>query len=119
MRCNITGLALLLVLGTLACGGEVRRSGRDTGSSNSQASSPNQDDPMSSSFGEADTAVGDCVPGPPEEEALYGPCMWVADGRCYQEREMACNCVCPRDRDSQCSSGFDAGPNGHVKVSCR
>jgi hypothetical protein len=31
---------------------------------------------------------------------------------------MACNCACPRSHDSQCVSGFESGPNGHVLVSC-
>jgi hypothetical protein len=56
------------------------------------------------------------VRGPAE---TYGiACPWVADSRCYEARDMACNCACPRDRDSQCLSGFGEGPDGHVEVVC-
>jgi len=65
----------------------------------------------------ADTELGDCTLGRAE---VYDdrPCPWVAKNRCYEEREMACNCACPRSRNSACVSGFDDGPQGHVKVSC-
>jgi hypothetical protein len=64
----------------------------------------------------ADTELGPCTLGP--REAFDQPCAWVADDRCYASREMACNCTCPRDRDSQCVSGFGVGPDSHTLVSC-
>ena len=67
---------------------------------------------------DADTDLGFCKLGPVDDYSSPAPCAWVADKRCYTEREMACNCACPRSRNSQCSSGFDAGPDGHVWVSC-
>lgn len=70
----------------------------------------------SSSDPVADTALGACKLGRAED--WRAPCPWVTDGRCYEEREMACNCACPRSRDSQCNSGFEDGPDGHVWVSC-
>lgn len=67
---------------------------------------------------DADTDLGDCKLGPPESRAADQQCAWVAGERCYQTREMACNCACPRSRNSQCASGFEAGPDGHVWVAC-
>ncbi|HYP89069.1 MAG TPA: hypothetical protein VEQ59_12975 [Polyangiaceae bacterium] len=108
--------ALTLVV---ACGGIVERradgSEPDPGG-DSTPSDSTSDDPTSPSHVEGDTELGACTLGPAESRAV--PCAWVADRRCYTEREMACNCACPRNRDSQCVSGFDGGPNGHVKVSC-
>lgn len=65
---------------------------------------------------EGDTELGECRRGP--IETYSEPCPWVADHRCYRTREMACNCACPRSHDSVCLSGFDAGEDGHVAVSC-
>lgn len=67
---------------------------------------------------EADTPLGDCTLGRPELQGFDQPCAWVAEDRCHDTREMACNCACPRERDSQCVSGFEAGPHGRVWVSC-
>jgi hypothetical protein len=67
----------------------------------------------------ADVELGECELGPVEDFGSDDPCAWVAEDRCYKTREMACNCACPRSRDSQCASGFDNGPDGHVWVSCR
>jgi hypothetical protein len=68
---------------------------------------------------EGDTPLGECVLGFPPHRPEGRSCPWLADDLCYEAREMACNCVCPRNRDSQCSSGFDAGPDGRVAVYCR
>jgi len=113
------GARWLLALAPLlaACGGIVERRGDasesvDDSTSNDSASG----DSNPSSNVKGDTALGDCALGPAESRGI--PCAWVADRRCYTDREMACNCACPRTRDSQCVSGFDDGPNGHVAVSC-
>ena len=76
------------------------------------------DQPSGSDNPNADTELGECQLGPVVYSADASPCAWVADERCYATRAMACNCVCPRDRDSQCSSGFEAGPDGRVEVHC-
>lgn len=68
---------------------------------------------------EGDTPLGECVLGFPPYRPEGRSCPWLADDLCYESREMACNCICPRNRDSQCSSGFDAGPDGRVHVYCR
>lgn len=119
MRRAALGLLGITLSSLLACGGIAQGGGTDSG--------PEPDGTMSTakggsgagdSFADADTAVGECVEGPLEADADYERCAWLARGRCYLERQMACNCACPHDRDSQCSSGFDRGSSGHVKVSC-
>lgn len=104
----------------IACGGVVERSPEGgeagptppppAGNGNGAEDDPNGIDPN------ADTELGECVLG--YAETWIRPCAWVAEGRCYETRVMACNCSCPRDRDSQCLSGFESGPDGHVWVSC-
>jgi hypothetical protein len=109
-------VALLLV----ACGGVVEGGSRQDGEEEKPSTNPGQDPAPSDDDGlddpDADTQLGECKLGPEEGRA---PCAWVTDRRCYETRQMACNCACPRDRNSQCSSGFESGPDGHVWVSCR
>ena len=102
-----------------ACGGEFEGGSHEPSpgspTPNPSASTSDQGqgtDPV------ADTDLGDCVLGALENRATAEPCAWVADERCYQTHEMACNCACPRSRNSQCTSGFDDGPDGHVWVAC-
>ena len=46
-------------------------------------------------------------------------CNWLGDdGRCYDSRPEACNCICPRDRDSVCSSEFYQGEGEATPVTC-
>lgn len=112
--------ALLLV----ACGGVVERGSGDseTGGAGAPAELPPQvSDPSDEPAGglqdpNADTELGECVLGYPE--TFSQPCAWVGERRCYDTRQMACNCICPRDRDSQCVSGFEVGPDGHTWVAC-
>lgn len=107
-----------------ACGGVVVETARDpdkdppaklpsgAAGGSSKSASGSTDNP------DADTDLGACTLGPAENYSSDRPCAWVADMRCYDTHEMACNCACPRTHDSQCTSGFDAGPNGHVWVAC-
>jgi hypothetical protein len=67
---------------------------------------------------EGDTPLGDCTLGFPQHRPEGRSCTWLADELCYESRDMACNCICPRNRDSQCSSGFEEGPDGRVEVFC-
>jgi hypothetical protein len=114
--------ALLLPL-LAACGGVVETS-RDPGetSASKQTSgasgSSSKSSSSSTSNPDADTDLGAYKLGPVESYSGDKPCAWVADNRCYETHEMACNCACPRNHDSQCSSGFDAGADGHVWVAC-
>jgi hypothetical protein len=103
----------------LACGGHVEGSQQDPegGDSPADPTTPEKND-VGSDNPDADTDLGDCKLGPIENYSSPEPCAWVAEKRCYSSREMACNCACPRSRNSQCASGFDDGPDGHVWVAC-
>lgn len=100
------GLWLSLVVG---CGGNVEGGASDAGPDSDSKQSPDGSQ-------NADTELGACELG--RKEDWREPCPWVAEGRCYDDREMACNCACPRSGSSQCASGFEDGPDGHVWVSC-
>jgi hypothetical protein len=89
----------------------------DPGDKPSKPSKPSEQ-PSGSDNPNADTELGECKLGVSAYGDAAYPCPWVGGERCYGTREMACNCVCPRDRDSQCSSGFEAGPDGRVEVYC-
>jgi hypothetical protein len=116
LGCGLS-LPLLVACGGIAEGGssdpdEAASKSSSSGSDANSSSNPGTDNPA------ADTDLGECTLGPLENRATDQRCAWVADKRCYQTREMACNCACPRSRNSQCSSGFDDGPDGHVWVTC-
>lgn len=102
-----------------ACGGNVE-GGPGPDAEGSATPPPDNEAPSSSDTGtdnpDADTELGSCKLG--RKEDYREPCRWVADRRCYDDREMACNCACPRSHNSQCTSGFDDGPDGHVWVTC-
>jgi hypothetical protein len=103
----------------VACGGVVEGSGdadRGEAGARAQPAAGANDEPTSGVDPDADTELGECTLG--YLETWQSPCPWVAESRCYPTREMACNCACPRDRDSQCASGFEGGPEGHVWVGC-
>ena len=113
---RVAVLILVGGFGAVGCGGNVERepgepSEAEPGDSGSK---PGAGD-LSSKGG---TALGDCKLGALEYKDYDAPCAWVAEGRCYAEREMACNCSCPRSGTSLCISGFEGGPEGHVGVSC-
>jgi hypothetical protein len=109
-------IAVVLV----GCGGVVEggRGGDEPGGAGARTQVPPEDgsEPGTGINPRADTELGACVLG---DEATWGePCAWLADSRCYDTRQMACNCVCPRDRNSSCVSGFASGPEGRVEVAC-
>jgi hypothetical protein len=121
-RRSLTWGVWLLALAP-ACGGNVERSGsrdRDLDPDpDAVAGKPAEGDgktPSGMPLPDGDTELGDCKLGP--KESFDVDCAWVAEDRCYTTREMACNCACPNTSNSQCASGFEAGPNGHVWVSC-
>jgi hypothetical protein len=118
-RADARGFGVLLVMtaaSLVACGGHVQGGGSENDPSSPQTAGSKGSQPGFDPT--TDAQLGNCKMGPPETFDENGKCAWVADGRCYQDRAMACNCVCPRSKDSVCLSGFDGGPNGHVSVSC-
>lgn len=46
-------------------------------------------------------------------------CNWLAEERCYETKAKACDCICPRDGASVCSSDFYGGEDSRTKVRCR
>jgi len=125
MRRLAKGLGYLLLALPLAvaCGGVTEGGSHEPGSQDPDGSAPpstptTSESETPSDNPDADTDLGECTLGALENRATDQLCAWVADKRCYQTREMACNCACPRSRNSQCSSGFDEGPDGHVWVAC-
>lgn len=114
------GLCLLMVAcgGKAVGGGDEDPEGGDSTAPDTTTNGSDDDPDFGSDNPDADIDLGDCKLGPIESYSSPEPCAWVADKRCYAEREMACNCACPRSRNSQCASGFEAGPDGHVWVAC-
>jgi hypothetical protein len=106
-------LGLIFAVVFVACGGQVDE-GKDeapTGAPGSQTGdSGTEEDPW------AGAPLGDCKggfkPGNPEE-----PCVWKVGKLCYPTKDAACNCACPKDHDSICSSGYPDGFSP-VEVSC-
>jgi hypothetical protein len=123
MRSRVLALGLWTL--AVACGGNVEGGGsEDRDPEGGEPTTPNASmpDPDDTGLGsdnpDADTDLGSCKLGPVETYSSATPCAWVANMRCYESREMACNCACPRSRNSQCASGFESGPDGHVWVAC-
>ena len=115
------GLLALASFSATACGGQVK-GGSSEPAENLPTKTPKAavgGSAASADNPDADTDLGDCQLGPTEHVASAEPCPWVTDNRCYATREMACDCACPRSHNSLCASGFDAGPDGHVLVSCQ
>jgi hypothetical protein len=118
----VGGLGVVALSLAAACGGSVTGGGSEEDEPalpdpNDTPAKPS-DQPSGKDNPNADTELGACKLGVSALGESAYPCPWVAGERCYTTREMACNCVCPRDRDSQCSSGFEAGPDGRVEVYC-
>lgn len=101
--------ALIFALGFVAvsCGGQVDDGGDEEpgggqGATGNPQSDADTDDPWNGS------PLGDCQggfkPGDPQQ-----PCTWKVGKLCYPTKNAACNCACPKDHDSVCSSGYPDG----------
>lgn len=117
-RYQVVAAGLLFACGGVVEGGSGDRERGEAGARSQPAPGQEQepDQPGSGINPTPDTELGECVLG--YRETWQAPCPWVAERRCYATREMACNCACPRDRDSQCVSGFAGGQDAHVPVLC-
>ena len=118
------GAATLLVFGLAAgCGGRGDIASSELYEVGGGSSSDGQGGSGGSSgsggrSGDTST-LGPCKRGFMPGAAGRGTCDWLgSDGLCYGSREGACACVCPRDRDSVCQSGFFNGPDGRTPVNC-
>jgi hypothetical protein len=114
------GYLLLALPVAVACGGNVEGGSRDGKESapRPEPSAPASGQDQGNDDPDRAVELGECTLGPAENGTTANPCPWVADDRCYETREMACNCACPRSRNSRCVSGFESGPDGHVWVAC-
>lgn len=81
-------MGLLLLVFFAGCGGRVETE-----------PDPNAETPSADPW--AGTPLGDCEPGVAPGQ---GPCPWTYEGLCYPTKAKACDCACPRDRDSLCVS---------------
>ena len=122
-----TSLPLFLAISVFAaCGGRVIEdpgsggSGSDDLPSSGAAQTGTAGSP--SARGSSDPLpsrpLGDCTPGFPRAQSPARPCNWLTeDGICFDDKDVACNCICPTDHDSQCISGF-GGPGSATLVQC-
>jgi hypothetical protein len=114
------GVLMAMAWLVVACGGHTEGGTGDAPESaqGASGSSAGNDRNGSSPKVEGDTLLGECTLGFSQHRPEGRSCTWLADALCYESRDMACNCICPRSRDSQCFSGFEEGPDGRVEVFC-
>lgn len=117
---------LLAITAFTACGG---RAIEDPGSGGSGSSDLPANDPApgsgagrsssSSSQPLPSHALGDCTPGFARGQSPTRQCNWVTkDGICFDDKDSACNCICPTSGNSVCFSGFDDAPGSATLVQC-
>ena len=119
-------LVILVLAGPFGCGGNVKESGEDTAAQDKATDAETTTSSTDPSSGETtaeatgDTRrLGECVEGFEPQAEPERSCNWLGDdGLCYDTREAACNCVCPRDHDSFCLSGFYDGEGSRTEVYC-
>lgn len=102
-----------------ACGGRIESDSGTGGGTGTDGAGPDGSGEGGASAGPSGSPLGACEGG--FERSVDGPpCNWVdGDDLCYSTKDEACNCICPRDRDSVCSSGFFRGEGNSTPVSCR
>lgn len=108
-------LAAQVAMSLVACGGTVRKG--DDGQEEEDEPPPTPS--ASPSGGGRGTApqvdLPECKLGVDESEAES--CLFLYEGRCYEEKLDACACACKRMSGTTCSSGFP-DPSRPTKVSC-
>jgi hypothetical protein len=113
-----------LALVVTACGGTVLDPEDGETAPSSQTGSGSGSETGSQTGSETapdfkDVPLGECIEGFSRHVDATTPCNWLGeDGLCYETKEAACNCICPRDRDSTCSSGFFRGEGEATPVNC-
>ncbi len=122
------GLSVLTAAGLLACGGRViPDEGQAPASGGSAPSKPAPTTTAKVSTGKPGSSdpplpskeLGECVPGFDRAQNPELPCRWLTEsGMCFDDSDAACACICPTDRDSICSHGFDDGPNSARLIRC-
>lgn len=117
-RARLGFAGALCLASAVACGGKVDGEGGDDTPAepgNASGGAPSQ---SGSNAQPAGTELPPCHLGFDPNFEPTRSCDWLGDELCYSEKLEACACVCPRKRDSLCSSGFPMGPNGKTKVTC-
>ncbi len=110
----------MLGLALAACGGRAIEQPGTGGSAPSapapsavSASQASSSDPLPSHDLEP------CVPGFDRAQNPTLPCYGLTEsGMCFDDTESACACICPTDRVSVCSHGFDDGAAAARPIYC-
>lgn len=108
----IVALAVLLASG---CGGKVRKDGEPDTTSTEPVGGTDEEkgtDEAGDTF-----ALPECTKGFSPIEEPRRICNYVVSGRCYDTKEDACGCACPRMNGTTCMSEFPQD-DGHVEVTC-
>lgn len=122
MRLVILSAALVALV---ACGGRYEEPGSGgSGTSAPTGTSVGSDDSKGSDSSGTTASLpqqdlGTCVPGFERASNPSRSCNWLTDaGVCFDTKDAACACICPRNADSVCFSGFDDGPGSATLVHC-
>ncbi len=115
MQRFVRGSALCLLVLASACGGQIEREPGGGGSSGSGQSAAGGAG-AGTSF--PSKPLGECKPGFSRYQNPTLPCPWLGDGLCYEDKDAACACVCPKDHDSWCASDFPGPGGAPTQVTC-
>src|SRR5687767_4249886 len=115
MQVTIARGAVLIVTavvwGAIACGGKTEEGGDgnyDGGAAGASGGGPAGGSSGSGSgrggggSGGPITPLEECKMGTPPPSNFDDPCAWLAKNLCYETKEAACACICPRDKKSTC-----------------
>src|SRR5687768_14244897 len=128
MQVTITRGAVLVIAaavwGAIACGGQTETGDGDGDNEGGTAGAPGGGSGGGSSgrggggSGGPTTPLDECKMGTPPPSSFDEPCAWVGKNLCYETKEAACACICPRDRKSTCISSLPGGPTDRIAVDC-
>jgi hypothetical protein len=117
-------LMLFVIAGLAGCGGVAVEAPGSAGASDPGAGGQAPASPgaagTASGTGSLPThALGDCKPGFARDASPTRECDWMTVDRiCFDDKDAACNCVCPASGDSVCWSDFYQGPGSATLVHC-
>ena len=113
-------VAAAALWGAAACGGQTDRTGESEGPIDGSGSGGASGGGGNGSAGGPTTPLGECKKGVPATNDPEQLCPWVGfkDKLCYDTKELACACACPRDKRSTCISSLPGGPTDRVPVEC-
>jgi hypothetical protein len=121
MKLLVLSLALA---GLVACGGRYVEPGPSGSGTGEPAGSETTTDDGKGSDSSGTTVtlpqhdLGVCTPGFERAADPSRSCNWLTEaGVCFDTKDAACNCICPKG-DSICFSSFDDGPGSATLVHC-